>query len=240
VDVSDEQRRLLAQIEAAGDPHYARLIQRNIPSSLGVHGLRISDVRRIVSDWRRSHQDVAPGDLHSLVQELWRGPSREERLVALELLRVYPRGVSRLEWADIDGWRRELDNWELTDFLGLYVVGPWVALKLREREEHLWDLLDDENVWSRRLSLVSAIGVERVEKDAGFPTLSLGLVDHVKAERHPLIVKAVSWALRDLAKRYPEQVSVYLADRQDALAPQVLREVRNKLKTGRKDGRPSR
>jgi 3-methyladenine DNA glycosylase AlkD len=239
VSISAERSTLLSEIEAAGDPHYSRLIQRNIPSSLAVRGLRISEVRRIVSHWRRSHLDLAPDDLRCLVQELWRGPSREERLVALELLRVYPRGVSRLEWTDLDGWRRELDNWELTDFLGLYVVGPWVALKLREREEHLWDLLHDENVWSRRLSLVSAIGVERVEKDAGFPTLSLRLVDHAKVERHPLIVKAVSWALRDLGKTYPEHVSAYIQDHEDTLAPQVLKEVRNKLETGRKDGRPS-
>jgi 3-methyladenine DNA glycosylase AlkD len=49
-----------------------------------------------------------------------------------------------------------------------------------------------------------------------------------------MVVKALSWALRELAVRDPQAVRGFLAARGDTLAPRVRREVRNKLETGRK------
>jgi 3-methyladenine DNA glycosylase AlkD len=238
LEVFREREHLLSAIQAAADPRYAGVIKRSIPSDLTVHGLRISDVRRIVRDWGRDHQDVSPLSLVHLIEALWTGESREERLVALELVQQQAQAMPELNWEFLDRWRRDLDNWELTDVLGLYVLGPWVALDLQHRERHLWDLLHEEDIWSTRLSLIAGMGAARTQKGLEFPNISLRLVDQVKNVREPLIVKAVSWALRELGKRHPEEVARYLHDNGDTLAPQVLREVTNKLQTGRKDGGP--
>jgi 3-methyladenine DNA glycosylase AlkD len=238
MEVSTERQRLLAEIRAAADPHYAGLIKRNIPSDLAVHGLRISDIRRIVREWRRDRQDASVPALLDLADSLWRGESREERLVALELVQQHTGLVHELDWRRLDRWRRELDNWELTDVLGLYVLGPWVALNRQDRERHLWTLLQQESIWSRRLSLIAGMAAARTEKRGEIPAISLRLVDRVSHVREPLMVKAISWALRDFGKRHPEQIARYLHDNCDVLDPQVIREVTNKLETGRKDGRP--
>jgi 3-methyladenine DNA glycosylase AlkD len=47
----------------------------------------------------------------------------------------------------------------------------------------------------------------------------------------------MSWALRELAKRDPDEVQRFLGDHESVLAPRVLREVRNKLTTGLKNPR---
>jgi len=52
-----------------------------------------------------------------------------------------------------------------------------------------------------------------------------------------MVVKALSWALRELAKRDPQAVSAFLTEHEAALAARVVREVRNKLTTGRKNPR---
>jgi len=52
-----------------------------------------------------------------------------------------------------------------------------------------------------------------------------------------MVVKALSWALRELAKRDPQAVSAFLTKHEAALAARVVREVRNKLTTGRKNPR---
>ena len=80
------------------------------------------------------------------------------------------------------------------------------------------------------------VGLNRSRKSVSFPALTLELVDQVKEERHPMLTKAISWTLRDTIKRNPEQVAAYLDDNRDVLAPHVVREVTNKLRTGRKDG----
>ena len=54
-------------------------------------------------------------------------------------------------------------------------------------------------------------------------------------DRQDLVVKGLSWALRELAKRDPESVRIFLAAHRDTLAARVIREVNNKLDTGRKN-----
>ena len=52
-----------------------------------------------------------------------------------------------------------------------------------------------------------------------------------------MVVKALSWALRELAKKHPEQAASFLAKHRQVLAARVLREVNNKLTTGLKTPR---
>jgi 3-methyladenine DNA glycosylase AlkD len=50
-----------------------------------------------------------------------------------------------------------------------------------------------------------------------------------------MVVKALSWALRELAKRDPSAVREFVRENEARLAPRLLREVRNKLNTGLKN-----
>jgi 3-methyladenine DNA glycosylase AlkD len=54
-------------------------------------------------------------------------------------------------------------------------------------------------------------------------------------DRDDMIVKALSWALRELSKKAPNAVEAFISENQTRLAPRVLREVSNKLKTGLKN-----
>jgi len=237
MDAQAEKQHLLDQIEEYADPEYAQVISRTIPSKLEVYGLRVFDLRQIVRAWRRTHKDVVAEDLLALAEALWDGQSREERMLALELLRHYPQYIPGLAWSSFERCRRDLDNWELTDVLGVGVVGPWVLDDVDARAQHLRDLIADEDVWSRRLGLVGAIGLNRARKDARFPKPTFALMDQVKEERHPMITKAVSWMLRDLSKKHPDRVAAYLEVNRDVLAAHIVREVDNKLKTGLKSGK---
>lgn len=58
-------------------------------------------------------------------------------------------------------------------------------------------------------------------------------------DRTDLVVKALSWALRELGKRDPETTRRFLSTHRDRLAPRVIREVLNKLTTGRKNPVPA-
>jgi 3-methyladenine DNA glycosylase AlkD len=50
-----------------------------------------------------------------------------------------------------------------------------------------------------------------------------------------MVVKALSWALRELVVWDPEAVRRFLEAHDDVLAPRIRREVRNKLDTGLKN-----
>ena len=56
-------------------------------------------------------------------------------------------------------------------------------------------------------------------------------------DRDDMVEKALSWALRELAKRDSKSASDFLRRHEGSLGARVLREVRNKLTTGFKNPR---
>jgi 3-methyladenine DNA glycosylase AlkD len=54
-------------------------------------------------------------------------------------------------------------------------------------------------------------------------------------DHEDMVVKALSWALRELVPHDPEAVRAFLADYDPVLAARVKREVSNKLETGLKN-----
>jgi len=49
-----------------------------------------------------------------------------------------------------------------------------------------------------------------------------------------MVLKALSWALRELAKRDPAPVVKFINVYQDVFNPRVIREVERKITTGKK------
>jgi 3-methyladenine DNA glycosylase AlkD len=50
-----------------------------------------------------------------------------------------------------------------------------------------------------------------------------------------MVVKAMSWAVREVARQNPAAATEFMNTHRDLLAPRVLREVTNKLVTGLKN-----
>ena len=55
-----------------------------------------------------------------------------------------------------------------------------------------------------------------------------------------LVVKAMSWSLRELARQEPKIVEAFLRKEEDRLPSRVKREVLNRLRTGVKSPRVAR
>ena len=69
---------------------------------------------------------------------------------------------------------------------------------------------------------------------------TLGVCRAVLADRDDMVVKALSWTLRELAKRDHRAVEQFLKAHDGRMAPRVRREVGNKLRTGLKNPRTRR
>jgi 3-methyladenine DNA glycosylase AlkD len=59
-------------------------------------------------------------------------------------------------------------------------------------------------------------------------------------DHEDMVVKALSWALRELVAHDPEAVRAFLGAHEEVLAARVRREVTNKLTTGLKNPRSQR
>jgi len=98
---------------------------------------------------------------------------------------------------------------------------------------------DSKDRWWRRAALVSTVALSRrgdtkaLAKVARICTLLV-------SDRDDMVVKALSWALREMAKKHPVEAGNFLAEHKHALSSRVTREVSNKLKTGLKNPRTGR
>ena len=109
MDIEIERQQLLEQIRQQADPEYQATVRRTVPTGLKVYGLRVPQLRDIARDWGRAHQQIARDDLVALVDSLWNGESREERMLFTYLLEHYKLLVSDLTRADFERWRQTGD-----------------------------------------------------------------------------------------------------------------------------------
>ena len=63
---------------------------------------------------------------------------------------------------------------------------------------------------------------------------TLRICGHVAADKDDIVAKALSWALRELAKREPDPVIEFIDQNEGILPKRVIREVRRKVATGLK------
>ena len=63
----------------------------------------------------------------------------------------------------------------------------------------------------------------------------LDICERLAGDGDDMVVKALSWALRELSKREPVAARRFLKQHDAVLAARVKREVRRKLETGKKN-----
>lgn len=227
--------QLRRSLEAVSDPVYREGSLGVAPTGLEVLGTRTPDLRRTAKRWVRDNAGADPVTVERMAAALWSAGSRDERLVGLEILRWFPGAVERLPERRLFGWSGEIDSWPTCDLLGTAIVGRWILAGPPERRQFLYRLVEADGIWRPRLAIVSTVPLIRSGKVPA--DYSLSLLDRVLGRREALIVKAVSWSLRDMAKHDRRQAQRYLRDRDDLLPALVRREVGNVLRTGRKSGR---
>jgi 3-methyladenine DNA glycosylase AlkD len=107
----------------------------------------------------------------------------------------------------------------------------WVRGNLSDKTITEWARSKD--LWWRRTALVSTVALSR-RGDPDDIIRTERICTLLAADKEDMVVKALSWALRELAKKHPKEAANFLARHKKALAPRVTREVNNKLKTGLK------
>ena len=166
------------------------------------------------------------------------GPAYESRMVAFDLAWMHREAFSLLNWRELERLGRTLDGWASVDHFARKLSGPaWQRGQITDARVRKWATSSD--FWWRRAGLVSTIALNERHLGQGDAGRTLEICEYFIDERADLHVKALSWALRELALRDPDAVIEYIVDREERLVPRVLREVRNKLETGHKDAKPS-
>lgn len=173
------------------------------------------------------------GGMLELAHELIRrAPSA--RFVAYELVQHHPAAMQSITVTEVEALGSGINSWSDVDTFAPSIAGPaWRSGRIPDAAIRRWAKSDDR--WWRRAALVSTVPLNAVA--GGDPRRTLAICTMLMNDRDDMVVKAMSWALRALAKRAPDEVTQFLEANREHLAPRVIREVSNKLTTGLKNPR---
>jgi len=187
------------------------------------------EVRRSYSQ-RLKHAD--PAYVLAVARELLRGFG--QRWVAYELVARHKEAFKGVGETELEEFGRGMKSWGAVDAFARTLAGPaWLRRQVDDDLIERWGRSD--NLWWRRAALVSTVALNmRSQGGTGDVPRTLAICGLLAGDREDMVIKALSWALRELAPHDPDAVRAFLAENDSKLAARVTREVQHKLKTGLK------
>lgn len=193
---------LIRRIKRHATPAFKEQMQKRfgIQTQYAV-GTPVTTLRLLVKGLPRPDQDLA--------ETLWASRIHEARIMASML--ADPAQMTREK---LDAWAQELNSWDICDLcagnLFARVKNP---LKLAER----WMKREDEFVRRAGFAVLAALSVPRSKTTDEELVKMLPLIKNHACDAHPMVYKAVNWALRNIGKKNPRLTPKAVACAQEIL-----------------------
>jgi 3-methyladenine DNA glycosylase AlkD len=197
-------------------------------------GLDTPSVRSIRRQYSKVFKTKPPEEVIEFVRSLLDSGDWAERVVAWEVLANHSGAFALVDDRLVEEMAEGLSDWGSVDLFGVTVLGQaWRKGRVTDNRIIKWAKSPDR--WLRRLALVATVPLNsRARGGEGDSQRTLRICRLLVDDRDDTVVKALSWALRELSKRTPQIVEDFISQNEDRLAKRITREVRNKLKTGAK------
>ena len=197
-----------------------------------------SNARAVRRKYSRKLKQANPEFILDLARELLENYG--QRWLACELIQNHKAAFQRIGEAELEEFGQGINSWGAVDVFARILAGPaWLNGQVSDGLIHKWAHSEDR--WWRRAALVSTVALNvRSHGGRGDVPRTLGVCRLLVDDRDDMVVKAMSWALREIVVHDPDAVRGFLTEYEEVLAARVKREVRNKLTTGLKNPRRKR
>ena len=228
--------KMIDEMKFLADPARREAVKTMFPTSMEYLGLRTPDFRILIKDWWIEIRNWPPEKLLQFAKELVATRIFECNQLAFELLSKNRNALVLLKLKDLEELGKNMDNWATTDCFSVMISGwAWRENQISDADVLNW--LETGNLWWRRAAIVSTVALNlRSWGGKGDAARTLMICEKVIHNREKLIVKALSWALRELSKSDKPAVERFMNKYETKIAPLARREIYTKLQTGRKNG----
>ncbi len=237
------------ELREFADSEKAKILQGFFKTGIGQYGEGDVFLGVSVPNSRRVARSAVGRVGLDVIEELLKSEFHEERLVGVlilvELFKDNPKGVYDFYLRNSKG----INNWDLVDLSAPKIVGGYLlgepkeesspregrlpfgkgstssgklsfAGDLAKRDRNvLYDLARSENLWDRRIAIVSTFAFIR----AGEFDDTLRIAKVLLGDEHDLIHKAVGWMLREVGKRDVDLLREFLRENYSDLPRTTLR-----------------
>lgn len=190
-------KQLKQRIEELGSHKKASDLSRFFKTGEGQYGYGDVFVGISVPELRKLAKEFSSISIEETI-ELLRSKIHEERMLALFILiskyenkKINCKNqIFEIYIANID----KINNWDLVDLSAPQVIGNYL---LDKQKDLLYKLAVSDNLWHRRISIISTFAF--IKKNEFEDTLKISEI--LLNDKHDLIHKAVGWMLREIGKR---------------------------------------
>jgi len=205
VNVAAERRSLVAAIPGYRRSGGNEFAKHYLGSPYPVIGLSVPGVQTILAAFRKTHRDITAKQLNALAAAVRKGPTFEEKSLAVSLLQSHGKLLDDASWRLLDRWVDDSVGWGMCDSIG---GGP-VAKMVREDPAKLREVLrwtKSANLWRRRVSLY-AIHDLVLAKELDKP---FQLIERLLYDQEFWVQRAVGTWLRECWKRDRSRTEAFL------------------------------
>jgi 3-methyladenine DNA glycosylase AlkD len=192
--------KIKKELQSLSDPEKAKILSRFFKTGKGEYGEGDIFLGVVVPTQRqvaKKYRDLMIGE----IRELLHSPVHEHRLTALLILvDKYKRADEKEKKIVYEFYLKntaKVNNWDLVDLSAPSIVGVHLCEKKESQKDVLYTLAKSENIWERRISIISTYSLIRQNRFED--TLKISKI--LLKDKHDLIHKAVGWMLREVGKR---------------------------------------
>ena len=185
------------KLREIGSEERAKLSQRFFKTGPGEYGEGDVFIGVTVPELRKLSKECKTINRNE-IRKLLQSPIHEERLLSLFLLiHRYSKGDEPEKKRIYEFYFKNtkfINNWDLVDSSAGQIVG---AFLLEKSKKPLFDLVKSDNLWERRISIISTFCF--IKRNHFSEVLKISEI--LLSDREDLIHKAVGWMLREVGKR---------------------------------------
>ena len=201
--------QLKSTLQDLADEEKAKIMMRFFKTGKGEYGegdiflgISVPNQRLIAKEF---YQQVSLNDIKNLLNS----NIHEYRLTALLILVLkYEKSKDELVRKDIIDFylaqTSQINNWDLVDTSCYKILGHYCFHQ--NREELLFELADSEDLWEKRIAIVSTMYFIKQKSFSIVPEIVLKNLNH----SHDLMHKANGWMLREMGKMNEEKLIEFL------------------------------
>ncbi|OGJ21666.1 DNA alkylation repair protein [Candidatus Pacearchaeota archaeon RBG_13_36_9] len=210
-------QELEQELESQTDKEKAALLQRFFKTGKGEYGEGDVFLGVIVPKQRQIAKKFKELEM-SEIQELLNSKVHEKRLIALLILvEQFKKSGGKGKQKIFDFYlnnTKKINNWDLVDLSAPNIIG---AFLLDKKRDVLYELARSENLWEKRISIISTAAFIR-NKDF---EETIKISEILLKDEQDLIHKAVGWMLREVGKK-DEECLIKFLNRNYKIMPRTM------------------
>ncbi len=235
MNITTLKREIIKRLKAASDINKAKGAKKYYPTNMKVLGVRIPDLKQVLNSYKPIIKQLSATEKIKLIKELINTDIFECQQFGFEIINYDKKLISHLTEKDAFEMQKNLDNWLSVDYFAGVLLGPlWREGQISDKK--IEQFAKSKDFWERRIAVVSTVALnQKARGGKGDVKRTIKICSLVVKDDNDMVIKALSWALRELVKVEKLPVVEFMNKYNDVLSAKVKREVGNKLDFGTKN-----